>query len=271
MNRRTQRWRPLVLFTFSLGYAVYLSSTFLLAVFAAPFVFLLTPFPRAKYALLHHVTQAYLVFLVRIFLPAIGIYRIVEVSGLDVAKALQPALFVVNHRCRMDALLVTSYLPGASVLIKARYARNPGLAVLVRHFGFVSIEPGRISALAESIARCKQRLSQGRRLLVFPEGTRASSGRLQPFKDFAFRLAVDTRVPIVPVVLHSNQPFMAKVRGSYYPREWNYFRIRFLEPERPREGDTAESLCDRVHERMARELVKLDEGTPWALDKRGVT
>ena len=48
-----------------------------------------------------------------------------------------------------------------------------------------------------------------------------------------------------------------------FPRGDNEFRIRFLDQECPRPDDDADSLCDRVHRRMAQELERLDAGTVW--------
>ena len=58
-------------------------------------------------------------------------------------------------------------------------------------------------------------------------------------------------------------PFMAKVPGSVFPRQRNEYHIRFLDAETRHPEDTAESLCDRVYRRMARELKTLDAGTVW--------
>jgi 1-acyl-sn-glycerol-3-phosphate acyltransferase len=132
----------------------------------------------------------------------------------------------------------------------------------------VSIDARRLSSVAGALAACRRILSRGRRLLVFPEGTRARSGRLQAFHPLAFELALGAGVSVAPVIIHSTVPFMAKVPGSLFPRQRNEYRIRFLDPETARPEDTAESLCDRVHRRMALELKTLDAGTVWENEDR---
>jgi 1-acyl-sn-glycerol-3-phosphate acyltransferase len=37
--------------------------------------------------------------------------------------------------------------------------------------------------------------------LIFPEGTRSRDGEIQPFKDGAFRLAIEKNCPVIPLVL----------------------------------------------------------------------
>jgi hypothetical protein len=76
-------------------------------------------------------------------------------------------------------------------------------------------------------------------------------------------VARNAGAPVVPVIIHSTVPFMAKVPGSVFPRRRNQYRIRFLEPVTAQPGESARSFCDRVHQRMALELKQLDAGTVW--------
>jgi 1-acyl-sn-glycerol-3-phosphate acyltransferase len=185
------------------------------------------------------------------------------VSGLERALALGPVVLTANHRGFMDSLLLLSLVPRLGVVIKARDTRQLTYAILARTFDLVSIDARRLSSVAAALAACHRILTRGRRLLIYPEGTRARSSRLQAFHPLAFEVARQSRVPVVPVLIHSTVPFMAKVPGSVFPRERNEYRIRFLDAETPQPEDTGRSLSDRVHRRMARELQILDAGTCW--------
>jgi 1-acyl-sn-glycerol-3-phosphate acyltransferase len=63
--------------------------------------------------------------------------------------------------------------------------------------------------------------------MIFPEGTRSSTDEMLPFKDGAFRLAIDTQVPILPMVVAGSRTALAK-------RSWRVNRsraeVRVLEP-----------------------------------------
>jgi len=59
-------------------------------------------------------------------------------------------------------------------------------------------------------------LQAGRSLVIFPEGTRSQSGKLQRFKDGSFKLATRSGATIVPVTID----------GSYRLLEGNRGRIR---------------------------------------------
>ncbi|MGA2242169.1 MAG: lysophospholipid acyltransferase family protein [Verrucomicrobiota bacterium] len=263
MKTGNERFFPLTVLRFSIGYGSYLVSKIVFVLAALPLVFVLWPFPRAKYRLLQAVIHHYLAFFSRTWLPAIGVYRVVEIAGRERALTVRPAVCVANHRGFMDSILLLGLMPRTGVLIKSRDTRQPMYGLLARHFDLVSVDRHSLNSVSASLDRCRRVLDAGKNLLIFPEGTRARSGRLQHFNRIAFDLALAAGVPVVPVVIHSTQPFMAKLPGSIFPRRQNDYRIRFLDPEIPHPDDDADALCDRVHRRMAQELNTLDAGTVW--------
>jgi 1-acyl-sn-glycerol-3-phosphate acyltransferase len=258
------RSRMLTVVLFCLGYFSYFLCKVFFVLVVAPFLWLLVPWPKQRYRFLDLTLRGFMTAFTRSWLPALGIYEIVEISGLERALTLSPAVLAANHRGFMDSPLLLSLVPRLGVVIKARRARGLTYFVLMRTFDLVSIDPGRLSSVGAALAAGERVLAAGRRLLVYPEGVRARSGQLRPFHPLAFELACRARVPVIPVLIHSTVPFLAKVPGSIFPRQRNHFRIRFLEPEALLPNDTAESLGDRVRGRMARELKALDAGTYWA-------
>ena len=67
-----------------------------------------------------------------------------------------------------------------------------------------------------SLARAAQSIRNGSSVVIFPEGTRSQDGDLLPFKKGGFVLAVDSGVPVVPVIIHGAQEIMPK--GSWLIR-----------------------------------------------------
>jgi len=186
------------------------------------------------------------------------VYRVVEVSGLDPAAPPKGVVCVANHRSGIDGLLLLPLLHPAVVVLKPKHARKPGYASLVWLFDFVAMNSTSLDGLRKAVDKCRALLDEGVNLLVFPEGSRASSGRLLPFADFAFRLAADRRAPILPALVHSDRPFLNRQKGSYFPREVIDYRIRFLPPVLPEEAADAAGLAALVRRRMAAALAELD-------------
>lgn len=259
---RTERalFFPLVVVRCLIGYATYFGANFLFVSAAWPVLLLLTAMPRVKAWVLRVAVHDYLAFFTRRWLPWLGIYRVAE---LPVSLPVGPVLYVANHRGFMDAPLLLGLLPGTGVLVKMWYTRWMLPGVLARHFDLVSLDPNSMASVQTALERCRAIVAGGRNMLVFPEGTRTRTGRLGRFKPVAFRVAVETGTAVAPVVIHSTEPFMAKVPGSFFLRQRNVYRIRLLDREEVLPDDSADALADRVCRRMARELKELDKGTVW--------
>jgi len=57
--------------------------------------------------------------------------------------------------------------------------------------------------------------------MVFPEGTRSASGVMLPFKDGAFKLAIDGGYPILPLAVAGT--------GTALPKhDWRFHRTRAI-------------------------------------------
>lgn len=63
------------------------------------------------------------------------------------------------------------------------------------------------------MAKCKRWLDVGMPVIFFPEGTRSPDGELLPFKDGAFRLAIENGADILPLALAGTAPAIRK--GSF--------------------------------------------------------
>lgn len=76
----------------------------------------------------------------------------------------------------------------------------------------ILVDRGSQKSRLEAVAEAQRRLKQGNSICIFPEGGVPEDRTLEmaPFKDGAFRLAIDHQIPIVPVTFHDN-----KKRFSY--------------------------------------------------------
>ena len=92
VNRTSRPPRPYVLtvLLFSMGYVTYFLSKGVFVALAAPVLLVLTPFPKARYRFLQVTMRGFLTVFARGWLPALGLYRIVEVSGLERVLAFGP-------------------------------------------------------------------------------------------------------------------------------------------------------------------------------------
>jgi 1-acyl-sn-glycerol-3-phosphate acyltransferase len=148
-------------------------------------------------------------------------------TGILPPDPRHPYVVVSNHESFADILLI-SHLPWEMKwLSKAELFRIPVMGWLMHLAGDVPVKRGFGPSAIEAMARCREILSRRVSVMVFPEGTRSPTTDLLPFKDGAFRLAVDAGVPILPLALHGT--------GTALPKhDWRFGRstaiVEVLDP-----------------------------------------
>jgi 1-acyl-sn-glycerol-3-phosphate acyltransferase len=253
---------PIHLFACIAGYTCYfLLNLLFLCIFPLILIVILIV-PALRQRLFEKLYLFSLSFLTRFWLPFVGIYKIKE-NLEHIPDDGKAAIIISNHRSRIEGPLLMSRIKKIGVVMKSAYARLPVYSSLVKHYNFISVDPSSLDSLSIAIGRCKELLSDGHKLLIFPEGARARSRRMLPFKDMAFRLSIETGIPVVPVVVHTDYPFMAKIRGSIFPPVTMKLTIRSLPPATAVANERPSEFCERVKQSMAAELKKLDCGTVW--------
>jgi 1-acyl-sn-glycerol-3-phosphate acyltransferase len=80
----------------------------------------------------------------------------------------------------------------------------------MRKAGYISIDRYNRQSAIKSLSVAANKIKSGVSVLIFPEGTRSRDGKIRPFKKGGFVLAIDSGVPIVPVVITGTRSIMTK-------------------------------------------------------------
>lgn len=125
-----------------------------------------------------------------------------EIIGREHIERGKAYIYVSNHTSFLD-------LPGIAMTIKGQFrplAKKELLKLPV--FGWITratcvvVDRSSNESRKKSINHLKEILNLGINILIFPEGTQNRTKEiLQPFKDGAFRIAVDTQKPLLPLVV----------------------------------------------------------------------
>ena len=128
-------------------------------------------------------------------------FRIVAGAGHLRAR---PVVFVGNHQTALDILMLgATFPPYCSVTAKKSLRHMPFLGWFMALSGTVFIDRGNRQTAMRAFEGAAAEIRQQRQsVFIFPEGTRSNSDQpmLLPFKKGAFHLAIQAKVPVVPVV-----------------------------------------------------------------------
>jgi 1-acyl-sn-glycerol-3-phosphate acyltransferase len=131
-------------------------------------------------------------------------------SGIRIRDPRRPYVVVGNHESFADIFLC-SHLPWEMKwLSKEAIFRIPVMGWMMRMAGDIPVRRGERASRAEALDACRDRLSKHVSVMIMPEGTRTSTGELLPFKDGAFRLAIEMGVPILPLAIAGTRDAMPK-------------------------------------------------------------
>jgi 1-acyl-sn-glycerol-3-phosphate acyltransferase len=179
------------------------------------------PFDRGRY------TVGYFFRQIPVVVAALNPLWRFRCTGTMPADPRRPYVVVSNHESFVDILLI-SHLPWEMKwLSKAELFRLPFLGWLMWLAGDIPVKRGFGPSALEAIAKCREVLANRVSVMIFPEGTRSTTADLLPFKDGAFRLAIDAGVPILPLAVSGT--------GTALPKHgWRFGRsvaeVRVLEP-----------------------------------------
>jgi 1-acyl-sn-glycerol-3-phosphate acyltransferase len=139
----------------------------------------------------------------------------------------KPFVVVSNHESFADILLI-SHLPWEMKwLSKSELFRIPVMGWMMWLAGDVPVKRGFGPSAVEAMERCRQVLRNRVSVMIFPEGTRSRTAELLPFKDGAFRLAIEAGVPILPLAVSGTRTALPK-HGWIFGR--SAAEVRVLEP-----------------------------------------
>lgn len=125
-----------------------------------------------------------------------------EVEGLERLDVRRPCVIAANHVSHYGFYAAAAALPLQwRAVIRAGMRRIPIFGYVGEKAGHIFVRLGDREQARADLQAGIDRLREGYWLLVFPEGRPAAASGLWPFKQGAFRLAIEAGVPVVPLAL----------------------------------------------------------------------
>ena len=184
------------------------------------------------------------------FIGGLEFLGVVRISDGDLAKHSDspgPLIIACNHPALWDAALVLRRFASVTCIMKQDLLRNPLLRNGALFAGFIPNSPR-----LKMIRMAQERMAEGGKLLLFPEGTRTreENGAVNPLQPGLALLAMKSAAPILPVFISSD--------SRYLQKDWPIWRM----PELPitisiRAGERIHILPDESVREFSQRLERL--------------
>jgi 1-acyl-sn-glycerol-3-phosphate acyltransferase len=108
---------------------------------------------------------------------------------------------VSNHCSNIDPFLIAHLPWEMKYLAKSVLFRIPFVGWGIKIAGDIPLVRGSAVSVKRAMRRAAWYIDHSMPVFIFPEGTRSTTGELLPFKDGAFRLAIESQAFILPMAV----------------------------------------------------------------------
>ncbi len=134
----------------------------------------------------------------------------IRIDGIEKLTSIENGLVIANHPTLIDVVILLSLVPNIDCIVKQSLYSSIWLKKVLQAAGYIpNINPEQL------IDTCVDRLKNGGKLLIFPEGTRSLPNEMRKFQRGAAIIAINCGCKILPVAITSTPPCLSKEEKWY--------------------------------------------------------
>ena len=124
-----------------------------------------------------------------------------EVTGRENIPS-ENCVFISNHQAIFDGFVLLAYIDKPfGFIAKKEIKKIPLVSKWIQSIGSIYIDRESPRESIKTIKKSIEKINQGDSMLIFPEGTRSLSSNMNSFKKGSMKLAIKSKVAIVPITI----------------------------------------------------------------------
>ncbi len=132
------------------------------------------------------------------------------VKGKEHLWNSRPAVFIFNHQSNVDLLIMCKLIRKDSVALAKQELKYTPIGPILMAAGVIFLDRSNSQKAINAMEPALDALKNGTSVGIAPEGTRSKDYNLGTFKKGAFHLAMQAKVPIVPIIIKNAHDVMPK-------------------------------------------------------------
>jgi 1-acyl-sn-glycerol-3-phosphate acyltransferase len=236
---------------FSISYLAFVAIVgFILFIFAAIIWLLTVAFDKRLY-ILHFFTSIW----GSLYFWAMPLWS-VQIEGRENIKK-KTYIVVSNHQSLLDILVIYRIFFHFKWVSKAEIFKLPFIGWNMTLNRYIKLVRGDKDSARSMFYACNKAIATGSSICMFPEGTRSETGELKSFKPGAFILALENKVPILPIVINGTKNALPKKSLRFHGSHNIIVKVLKEIPYESFQHLSIEEISDFVKEHILNELNEL--------------
>jgi 1-acyl-sn-glycerol-3-phosphate acyltransferase len=138
-----------------------------------------------------------------------------------------PCIVICNHQSLWETIALSTIFPEASFVAKIELLRIPVVGWFLAKYPMIMLDRSAgATSLRQLLAASAKAISEGRKIVIFPQGTRSDVNEPVKFKRGVTAIYAHLGVPVLPVALNSGvfwpgdrlMRYAGTITVSYLPR-----------------------------------------------------
>lgn len=171
--------------------------TFLVVFFPVTFIIWLFVLPLDRKRSVIHSLLVWQSTLITCLMP---VWK-VNIQGKEKIPDKGTFVIIANHQSLLDILVINSLRLRYKWVSKAENSKVPFLGWYLVMANYLTVDRQNDESKSLMLAKAYNCLKGGTSVMIFPEGTRSHDGDVGYFRRGAFQLALETGLPVLPLVI----------------------------------------------------------------------
>jgi len=153
-----------------------------------------------------------------------------KVKIIDRAKINPDETYVMicNHQSMLDIIVLYRLFAHFKWVSKKELFKVPMSGWNMTLNRYIAVDRGNKASHLKMMKECEKNLNEGNSIMIFPEGTRSEDGKIHNFKEGAFKIALRSKVSILPIVLDGTSDLLPK--NGFVFKNKNMIKVKILDP-----------------------------------------
>ncbi len=160
------------------------------------------------------------------------------------------AIYVSTHQSSLDYPILGYFIKSYLTVTNLNFTVIPFASFVGELIGARSVKKNNLGEIAKMYNELEDLLNDDRNIIIFPEGTRDDGVTLKKFKKGAFRLAMKTQKPIVPIIIDGSVKAVAKGDKCFKTSSKVVIHVKMLKPIYPKDFEDEMQLLNYTHDIM---------------------